>query len=81
MTDTPPAKIEPWMHTVASLLNDRFDMAQGGEYALTDTEIEAIIAAHAPQEPSVPVSNLRGIIGALEFEIHQAEQPKRGKDD
>jgi len=49
---TTPAKIEPWMHTVASLLNDRFDMAQNGEYSLTDAEIEAIIAAHAPkQEP------------------------------
>ena len=77
---TTPAKIEQWTVGLTCEILDEIGIPADKQWQYIPA-IARLIAAHAPQEPSVPVSNLRGIIGALEFEIHQAEQPKRGKDD
>jgi len=82
---TTPAKIEPWMMEAVKEMMVKhlgFGASVGTNWMLLTNDLVASIAAHAPtQEPSVPVSKLRGIIGFIEFEIRQAQQPAGEPND
>ena len=82
MTDTPPAKIEPWMRLAARVIADEWMRNWSSDtLSMRIDSIAAIIAAHAPKQEPLSKSVHKRLIaqGAIDPSV-PLEEKKDGKE-